>query len=100
MSEPKAKSDAKTEGTDKTTSSSTEETVEEGAGVIDESTKATVQKIPLLSVRAGPRDGDDWIKRYKQELNALIKVRNTSLWSSLFRFVLIWVVCANEQAVR
>lgn len=50
-----------------------------GAGVIDDSTKATVQKIPTLSVRAGPRDGDEWVKRQKQELQALIKV---SLWLS------------------
>lgn len=40
---------------------------------IDEGTKQTVQKIPLLSVRAGPRDGDQWVARLKQELNALIK---------------------------
>jgi hypothetical protein len=31
----------------------------------DASTKATVQKLPMLSVKAGPRDGDDWIKRMK-----------------------------------
>lgn len=37
------------------------------------STKSTVQKIPLLSVRAGPRDGAKWLERLKQELNALIK---------------------------
>lgn len=45
-----------------------------GAGVVDDSTKSTVAKIPLLSVRAGPRDGAEWINRLKQELNALIKV--------------------------
>jgi hypothetical protein len=26
--------------------------------------KDLVQKIPLLTVNAGPRDGDKWIKRY------------------------------------
>jgi ufm1-conjugating enzyme 1 len=30
-------------------------------------------KIPRLSVRAGPRDGEDWIKRVKQEMDALLK---------------------------
>eukprot|EP01126_Amoeba_proteus_P016537 TRINITY_DN17679_c0_g1_i2.p1 TRINITY_DN17679_c0_g1~~TRINITY_DN17679_c0_g1_i2.p1 ORF type:complete len:175 (+),score=20.04 TRINITY_DN17679_c0_g1_i2:35-526(+) len=34
--------------------------------------KALVQKIPLLSVSAGPRDGE-WIKRLEQEYAALIK---------------------------
>eukprot|EP00474_Spongospora_subterranea_P009293 CRZ09751.1 hypothetical protein [Spongospora subterranea] len=31
------------------------------------------KKIPLLTIRAGPRDGDQWIERVKQELKALIK---------------------------
>ncbi|KAG9404755.1 Ubiquitin-fold modifier-conjugating enzyme 1 [Aphanomyces cochlioides] len=39
---------------------------------IDEGTKRTVQKIPLLTVRAGPRDGEEWIKRLKEEYTALI----------------------------
>lgn len=41
---------------------------------IDETTKKTVQKIPLLTTRAGPRDGDKWIERLKEEYQALIKV--------------------------
>lgn len=32
-----------------------------------------MQKIPLLTVKAGPRDGADWIERLKEELAALIK---------------------------
>ena len=39
---------------------------------VDATTKAMVQKLPMLSVRAGPRDGEDWIKRMKEELMALI----------------------------
>ena len=35
--------------------------------------KADVQKIPLLTVKAGPRDGADWVERLKEELAALIK---------------------------
>ena len=41
---------------------------------MDDSTKATVQKIPLLTVNAGPRDGEQWVKRLKEEYAALIKV--------------------------
>mmetsp|Transcript_16635 Transcript_16635/g.34125 ORF Transcript_16635/g.34125 Transcript_16635/m.34125 type:complete len:112 (-) Transcript_16635:383-718(-) len=40
---------------------------------MDDGTKATVQKIPLLSIRAGPRDGEAWNARLKEELTALIK---------------------------
>jgi len=40
---------------------------------MDESTKRTVQKIPLLAVKAGPRDGDEWNARLKEELSALIQ---------------------------
>eukprot|EP00913_Durusdinium_trenchii_P026070 g24457.t1 len=39
----------------------------------DEKTKAAVQKIPLLTVKAGPRDGTEWVERLKEELAALIK---------------------------
>ena len=60
--------------TKKSTEADEDATAPLGAGVIDDSTKATVQKIPMLTVRAGPRDGDEWIKRQKQELQALIKV--------------------------
>ena len=33
-----------------------------------------VQKIPLLKIRAGPRDGPKWIDRLKEEYQALITV--------------------------
>ena len=32
----------------------------------DPTTRATVQKIPLLTVKAGPRDKDEWGKRLKE----------------------------------
>ena len=41
---------------------------------VDDATKATVQKLPMLTIKAGPRDGDDWIKRMKEEYTALIQV--------------------------
>eukprot|EP00002_Diphylleia_rotans_P005181 TRINITY_DN14300_c0_g1_i1.p1 TRINITY_DN14300_c0_g1~~TRINITY_DN14300_c0_g1_i1.p1 ORF type:complete len:169 (-),score=31.02 TRINITY_DN14300_c0_g1_i1:41-547(-) len=39
---------------------------------MDEKTKQTVQKIPLLTERSGPRD-EKWTERLKEEYNALIK---------------------------
>jgi ufm1-conjugating enzyme 1 len=42
---------------------------------MDNQVKSTLQKIPLLTVKAGPRDGDEWIARLKQEYKALIEVR-------------------------
>ena len=47
---------------------------------VDAETKATVQKLPMLTVKAGPRDGDEWIKRIKEEYMALIAVRSPLLW--------------------
>ena len=40
--------------------------------MVDATTKATVQKLPMLTVKAGPRDGEEWIKRIKEEYTALI----------------------------
>eukprot|EP00252_Welwitschia_mirabilis_P018523 TRINITY_DN41154_c0_g1_i1.p1 TRINITY_DN41154_c0_g1~~TRINITY_DN41154_c0_g1_i1.p1 ORF type:complete len:174 (+),score=4.50 TRINITY_DN41154_c0_g1_i1:140-661(+) len=39
----------------------------------DSNTKSTVQKIPLLTTRAGPRDGAQWTQRLKEEYQSLIK---------------------------
>ncbi|KAK4527051.1 hypothetical protein GAYE_SCF34G4972 [Galdieria yellowstonensis] len=39
---------------------------------MDDRTKHTVQKLPLLTIRAGPRDKDKWNERLQEELNALI----------------------------
>ena len=38
----------------------------------DSTTLATVKKIPLLTVKAGPRDGETWVARLKEEYQALI----------------------------
>ncbi|OQR99148.1 Ufm1-conjugating enzyme 1 [Achlya hypogyna] len=40
---------------------------------IDDGTKRTVQQLPLLATRAGPRDGAAWIDRLKEEYTALIQ---------------------------
>jgi ufm1-conjugating enzyme 1 len=40
---------------------------------MDEGTKSTVSKLPLLTVRASPRDKEAWTARLREELTALIK---------------------------
>lgn len=48
--------------------------LEEGEDVgYDAGTRTTVQRIPMLSVRAGPRDGAAWRDRLKEEYKALIQ---------------------------
>uniref|UniRef100_A0A915BE51 Ubiquitin-fold modifier-conjugating enzyme 1 n=1 Tax=Parascaris univalens TaxID=6257 RepID=A0A915BE51_PARUN len=39
---------------------------------IDESIKQSLKAIPLMKTKAGPRDGDLWIQRLKEEFEALI----------------------------
>jgi ufm1-conjugating enzyme 1 len=41
--------------------------------MLDSKTVQTVERIPILTVEAGPRDGEKWIERLKEELAALIK---------------------------
>mmetsp|Transcript_38024 Transcript_38024/g.90346 ORF Transcript_38024/g.90346 Transcript_38024/m.90346 type:complete len:167 (+) Transcript_38024:127-627(+) len=43
------------------------------AHAFDDKTRDTVQKIPLLTVKAGPRDQEKWQDRLKEELAALIQ---------------------------
>lgn len=43
------------------------------ADAIDDTTVRAVQRIPLLTVRAGPRDGATWRDRLKEEYKALIQ---------------------------
>ena len=45
--------------------------------MVDASTKKTLATIPLLKTRAGPRDGDAWVDRLKEEYLSLIQVRLT-----------------------
>jgi ufm1-conjugating enzyme 1 len=42
--------------------------------MVDEVTKKTLSNIPLLKIKAGPRDGDQWPKRIKEEIEALMQV--------------------------
>lgn len=50
-----------------------EDIVTESDVPIDESARQTAEQIPTLTIRAGPRDGDLWVQRQKEELKALIK---------------------------
>lgn len=45
-------------------------------------TENVIRQIPLLSIRAGPRDGDEWTKRLKEEYLTLIQVGCCILWLS------------------
>eukprot|EP00959_Pyramimonas_sp_CCMP1952_P095207 1990831-Pyramimonas_sp.AAC.1 len=45
----------------------------------DSSTTESVKKIPLLTTKAGPRDGEEWTKRLKEEY----KVRRSGLLSTM-----------------
>ena len=42
--------------------------------MVDEVTKKTLSQIPLLKTRAGPRDGENWHQRLKEEYVSLIQV--------------------------
>ncbi|KAL7737606.1 hypothetical protein ACLKA6_007717 [Drosophila palustris] len=41
--------------------------------MVDDSTRKTLSSIPLLQIRAGPREKDVWVQRLKEEYQALIK---------------------------
>lgn len=62
-----------TDNTNIDNTSTDDTTVDTAAGPIDSTVRSSVEKIPLLTIRAGPRDGDLWINRLKQEYSALIK---------------------------
>ena len=42
--------------------------------MVDAGTKKALAAIPLLKTKAGPRDGDLWVQRLKEEYQSLIKV--------------------------
>lgn len=59
--------------------------------MVDESTRKTLSSIPLLQTKAGPRDKELWVNRLKEEYQALIKVRITSVWR-IVRNLLVYYV--------
>jgi len=65
-----------------------------------------IQKIPLMTVRAGPRDGAQWVERLKEEYNALIQFvqanqANGNDWFSVesdpngIKSVMKWITCTS-----
>lgn len=66
--------------------------------MVDEATKKTLTSIPLLKTHAGPRDGDQWVLRLKEEYLSLIKVR---AMGGIRRTVFNLLIenCANHIAV-
>ena len=42
--------------------------------MVDEATKRSLAQISLLKTKAGPRDGEQWVNRLKEEYQSLIKV--------------------------
>ena len=46
--------------------------------MVDEVTKKTLSSIPLLKIKASPRDGEQWRQRLKEEYLALMHVRRQS----------------------
>lgn len=50
--------------------------------MVDAVTKKTLGQIPLLKTRAGPRDGDLWVQRLKEEYQSLIAVSKQYLYIS------------------
>ncbi|KAL6527306.1 hypothetical protein OROGR_016396 [Orobanche gracilis] len=63
----------------------------------DPTTKSTLTQIPLLSVKAGPRDGGTWTQRLKEEYKALIAYTsmNKSNDNDWFR-----ISAANPEGTR
>uniref|UniRef100_A0AC34GUZ5 Ubiquitin-fold modifier-conjugating enzyme 1 n=1 Tax=Panagrolaimus sp. ES5 TaxID=591445 RepID=A0AC34GUZ5_9BILA len=45
---------------------------------MDEATKKSLKEIPLLKTNAGPRDGELWMARLKEEFEALISFVNNN----------------------
>lgn len=63
----------------------------------DPSTKTTLTQIPLLTIKAGPRDGAAWTQRLKEEYKALIAYTsmNKSKDNDWFR-----ISAANPEGTR
>lgn len=53
--------------------------------MVDEATKRSLAQIPLLKTKAGPRDGELWVNRLKEEYQSLIKVIVSGLFIAYFK---------------
>lgn len=50
---------------------------------LNDKSKQELKKIPLLKINAGPRDGDLWLERLKEEYEALIVFINNNKQNDL-----------------
>ena len=64
--------------------------------MVDEATKKTLVAIPLLRTNAGPRDGDQWATRLKEEYISLIKVTT----DAVNKFTLYIMSCSMLARTR
>ena len=55
--------------------------------MVDEATKRTLAQIPLLKTKAGPRDGELWVTRLKEEYQSLIKVYQMCQYSNFYVYM-------------
>lgn len=69
--------------------------------MVDEATKKTLAAIPLLKIRAGPRDKDQWVGRLKEEYMSLIKVKLiTALWAIVICTPIIYLQIYTMVTMR
>lgn len=60
-----------------------------------------VKKIPLLTVNAGPRDGEEWSKRLKEEYKALIGApTGATVGAHSPRWQRAWAACVHTDERR
>jgi hypothetical protein len=67
--------------------------------MVDEATKKTVASIPTLKTKAGPRDGDLWVSRLKEEYGSLIKVGlcQHNLFEFIFKLICVADIWQTER---
>ena len=72
--------------------------------MVDAATKKTVAAIPQHKTKAGPRDGDQWVIRLKEEYMSLIKVLRflsyKDLGHSYYFFVSINTFCGAIRIIE
>jgi len=61
--------------------------------MVDEATRKQLACIPLLKTKAGPRDGELWVQRLKEEYQALIKVGLLAVCFLSDTVTTVWYIC-------
>ncbi|KAH8327038.1 hypothetical protein KR074_001072 [Drosophila pseudoananassae] len=65
--------------------------------MVDDSTRKTLSNIPLLQIRAGPREKDVWVQRLKEEYQSLIKVTELANLSSHILLTMYFQYVENNK---